>query len=177
MTTRLDLSWHDRTSDIPDRLWRACLGRPHEGLFWLRAIETGTVADQFRFQFGLLRQDGIAIGIVPAFLFDLPLTLVLPPGIARLVVPLLRGPFTRVGYLRTLFVGNVAGEEGRLGLLPGHDLCVVFGSSKCSNVLNERSRSKDSSGSASRAQTSPLTKRRFFARGSRQSSMSLSVTL
>jgi uncharacterized protein len=122
MTMRLDLSWHDRTSDIPDALWRACFGPPREGLFWLRAIEAGTFAGQFRFQFGLLHQDGVAIGVVPAFLFDLPLKLVLPPGIARLVMPLARGPLRRIGYLRTLFVGNVAGEEGQLGLLAGHAL-------------------------------------------------------
>ena len=73
ITTRLDISWHDRTSDIPDGLWRACFGPPREGLFWFRAVEVGTFPGQFRFQFGLLHQDGVAIGIVPAFLFDLVL--------------------------------------------------------------------------------------------------------
>jgi len=120
--TMLDLSWHDRTSDIPDELWRAGFGPPREGLFWLRAIEAGTFTGQFRFQFGLLRQDGVAIGIVPAFVFDLPLKLVVPPAIARLVMPLARGPLRRFGYLRTLFVGNVGGEEGQVGLLAGHEL-------------------------------------------------------
>ncbi|MEO8739621.1 MAG: hypothetical protein ABI537_07965 [Casimicrobiaceae bacterium] len=122
MATRLDLSWHDRASDIPEGLWRACFSPPGEGLFWLRAIEAGTVAGQFKFQFGLLEQDGVAIGIVPAFLFDLPLEIVLPPGIARGLTALARGPLRRIGYLRTLFVGNVAGEEGQVGLLPGHAL-------------------------------------------------------
>jgi len=125
VTTRIDISWHDRTGDIADELWRACFGPPHEGLFWLRAIETGTLAGQFRFKFGVLHKDGVAIGIVPVFLFDLPLSLVLPPAIARLVMLLARGPLRRIGYLRTLFVGNVAGEEGHIGLLAGHVLSEV----------------------------------------------------
>ena len=119
---RLELSWHDRTTDLPDALWQACFGPPREGLFWFRAMEAGTLAGQFKFMFGRLDADGVAIGIVPAFLFELPLQLVLPKAIARVVVPLAVGPLRRVVYQRTLFVGSVAGEEGHVGLVPGHTL-------------------------------------------------------
>jgi hypothetical protein len=117
-----ELTWHDRTSDIPRWLWDACFGPPKEGLFWFRALEAGKLEQQFAFLFGLLQQDGVAVGIIPAFLHDLSLDLVIPPAIARFVKPLARGPLRRLGYQRTLFVGNVAGEEGHIGLVPGHTL-------------------------------------------------------
>ena len=117
-----DLTWHERTSDIPQWLWDACFGPPREGLFWFRALEAGKLEQQFTFLYGVLLQDGAAIGIVPAFLHDLSLDLVIPPAIARFVKPLARGPFRRLGYQRTLFVGNVAGDEGHVGLTPGHAL-------------------------------------------------------
>jgi len=122
MPKRLELTWHDRTADLPVSLWDACFGPPREGLFWFRSLQAGTLAEQFTFLFGLLQQDGVAIGIVPAFLFDLPLDLVLPPLIARLLTLLARGPLRRIAYQRTLFVGNVAGEEGQVGLVPSHTL-------------------------------------------------------
>ena len=119
---QLDLTWHDRTTDLPDWLWDACFGPPREGLFWFRSLEAGNLGAQFTFLFGLLQRDGVAIGIVPAFLFDLPLDLVIPPRIAHFVLPLARGPLSRIAYQRTLFVGNVAGEEGHIGLLPSYTL-------------------------------------------------------
>src|SRR5262249_22723105 len=60
--------------------------------------------------------------IVPAFLFDLPLDLVLPPRVTTVVKAFARGPLRRTAYQRTLFVGNVAGEKGHVGLLPNHTL-------------------------------------------------------
>ena len=119
---RLGLTWHKRTSDIPDSLWRDCFPPPREGLFWFRSLELGKLHDQFTFLFGLLEMDGSPIGIVPTFVFDLPLDLVIPPEIARLLLPFLRGPLRRLAYQRTLFIGSVAGEEGQVGLLPGRDL-------------------------------------------------------
>jgi hypothetical protein len=122
---RLSLSWHNRTSDLPDSLWRDCFSPPREGLFWFRSLEAGKLEDQFTFLFGLLQMDGAPIGIVPAFVFDLPLNLVVPPEIAHIVTPFMRGPLRRLAYQRTLFIGNVAGEEGCVGLLPGHELSDV----------------------------------------------------
>ena len=118
----LSLAWHDKSAEVPRSLWDACFSPPRGGLFWYRALEEGRLTEQFTFQFGVLRQDEIAIGIVPTFLFDLPLDLVIPPPIARFVMPLARGPLRRMAFQRTLFVGNVAGEEGRLGLRENHAL-------------------------------------------------------
>jgi hypothetical protein len=119
---RLELIWHDRASDLPEALWHDCFGPPREGLFWYRAIEAGTLAGQFKFMFGQLQQDGVAIGIVPAFLFDLPLQLVVPTALARVIALLAVGPLRRMAFQRTLFIGSVAGEEGHVGLVPGHTL-------------------------------------------------------
>ena len=138
-----ELTWHGRTSDIPQWLWHACFGPPREGLFWFRALEAGKLERQFTFLFGLLRQDGEAIGIVPAFLHDLALDLVIPPAIARFVKPLARGPFRGLACQRTLFVGNVAGEEGHVGLIPGHNLraSVTF----IQDALREKARTLNAS--------------------------------
>jgi hypothetical protein len=119
---RLGLTWHHRTSDLPGSLWRDCFSAPREGLFWYRALESGKLEAQFTLLFGLLHNDGLPIGIVPVFIFDLPLELVMPPEIARFVMPLMRGPLRRLAYQRTLFIGTVAGEEGQVGLLPGYAL-------------------------------------------------------
>jgi len=122
---RLGITWHNRTTDIPDSLWRDCFIPPREGLFWFRSLEAAKLEDQFTFLFGLLQTDVSPIGIVPAFVFDLPLGLVIPPVIARIITPFMRGPLRGFAYQRTLFIGDVAGEEGWVGLLPGHELSDV----------------------------------------------------
>lgn len=80
---------------------------------------------QFTFLFGVLSRDGAPIGIVPAFVFDVPLELVIPPRIARFVLPIARGPFRALARQRTFFIGNVAGEEGHVGLVAGQRLREV----------------------------------------------------
>jgi hypothetical protein len=112
----LDLVWHQRTEDIPEAVWAGCFGPPHEGLFWFSALEAAGVADQFTFFFGELR-DGVAtVGIVPAFVFDLPLSLVLPDAAARIAWLVEHSPLRKLGRIRTFFIGSVAGEEGHVGL-------------------------------------------------------------
>jgi hypothetical protein len=98
---------------------------PHEGRFWFEALEAGTLPGQFIFRYGCIVRDGVAIGIVPAFRFDVPLELVIPRALARLLLPFARGPLRGLAYQRTFFLGNVAGEEGHVGLAPGVDLNEV----------------------------------------------------
>jgi uncharacterized protein len=119
---RFDLKWCTRTIEIPESLWQSCFKPPMEGLFWYRALESANLSDQFTFAFGLLQVDGTPAGIVPTFLFDLPLDLVIPPTLARLVVPIARGPLRTLAFQKTFFIGNVAGEEGQIGLAPGGSL-------------------------------------------------------
>ena len=121
----LALTWHPRCADIPESLWSAAFGPPHEGLFWFAALEAGTLAGQFTFRYGCLTRDERAIGIVPTFRSDVPLELVIPKPLARLVKPFAKGPFRRFAHQRTLFIGCVAGEEGHIGLVPGVALAEV----------------------------------------------------
>jgi hypothetical protein len=48
-----------------------------------------------------------------------PLEIVVPRALARIVLPLAKGPFRGLAYQRTFFIGSVAGEEGHVGLVPG----------------------------------------------------------
>jgi hypothetical protein len=118
----LDLVWHPRTEDIPEAVWADCFGPPHEGLFWFRALEAAGIADQFTFCFGELRDGATTVGIVPAFVFDLPLSLVLPDAAARIASLVERSPLRSLGRVRTFFIGSVAGEEGHVGLQAPHRL-------------------------------------------------------
>jgi hypothetical protein len=118
----LELTWHPRSADIPDAVWKDCFAPPHEGLFWFSALEAAGIRDQFEFWFGLVRDGRAAVGIVPAFVFDLPLDLVLPDGAARIASLLERSPLRKLTRIRTFFIGSVAGEEGHVGLNRGYAL-------------------------------------------------------
>lgn len=118
----LDLTWHRRTVDIAEAVWAECFPLPHEGLFWFRALEASGIEDQFTFFFGLLRDGESPVGVVPAFVFDLPLELVLPDAAARIASLAGRSPLRRLARVRTFFIGSVAGEEGHVGLHRGYNL-------------------------------------------------------
>lgn len=121
----LELVWYRRSQDIPETVWADCFAPPHEGLFWFRALEEAGIGDQFTFFFGALRHGGATVGIVPAFLFDLPLALVLPDAAARIASLVERSPLRRLARIRTFFIGSVAGEEGHVGLIPPYRLSDV----------------------------------------------------
>jgi hypothetical protein len=112
----LEIVWHRRSADIPETVWRACFAPPHEGRFWFSALEAAGIDDQFSFYFGLLREGGAPIGIVPAFVFDLPLALVLPDAAGRVASWMQGSSLRKLARIRTFFIGNVAGEEGHVGL-------------------------------------------------------------
>jgi len=109
------LSWHPRCADIDSVAWKRLFRPQALGLFWFKALEAGT-GQQFQFWYGQIRRDDTTVGIVPAFLFDLPLEIVLPEGVRKILDWFARGPFRRARYVRTFFIGNVAGEEGSVGL-------------------------------------------------------------
>jgi len=109
------MSWYPRCTDIDGAAWKRLLRAPALGLFWFKALEAGT-AQQFQFWYGQLRRDDTVVGIVPAFLFDLPLAIVLPKRERKALDWFAKGPLRRAQYVRTFFIGNVAGEEGAVGL-------------------------------------------------------------
>lgn len=109
------MSWHPRCADIDSAAWRRLLHPPALGLFWFKALEAGT-GQQFQFWYGQIRRDDTTVGIVPAFLFDLPLAIVLPQREKKVLGWFAKGRLRRAQYVRAFFIGNVAGEEGAVGL-------------------------------------------------------------
>jgi hypothetical protein len=120
-----DLTWHPRADDIDAALWQACFGPPREGLFWFHSLERAGLEDQFTFFYGELLRDGVPCGIVPAFVFNVPMHLVAPPALAKVLDVIAVGPFKGLAFQRTFFIGSVAAEEGAIGLLAGIELCDV----------------------------------------------------
>jgi hypothetical protein len=118
--TGLSVEFVGATADIPEALWDACFPPPLEGRWWYQALERCGVDDQFTFRYGLITQDGQAVGVLPAFVMDVPISLVAPEA----ALPLFTIPgrlFPSLLRQRTLFAGSPCSDEGRLGLLPGVD--------------------------------------------------------
>jgi hypothetical protein len=111
----LRTSWHPRCTDIDSATWKRLFPAPALGLFWFKALEAGT-GQQFKFWYGQIQRGATVVGIVPAFLFDLPLEIILPEHERKMLDWFARGPLRRARHVRTFFVGNVAGEEGAVGL-------------------------------------------------------------
>jgi hypothetical protein len=117
---RYEAAWVDRAADVPATLWERCFAPPLEGEWWYRALERSGLEDQFRFRYLVLSQDGVAVGLAPVFLMDVPMRLVVPPSLLPWIAALGRMlPWLRAQ--RTLFVGSPCSEEGRIGLSPGVD--------------------------------------------------------
>ena len=116
---KYDIVWCGKSSDISVEIWARCFAPPRLGLFWFRALEAARLEDQFTFFYGLLQRDGLGVGIIPAFVFGLPLELVIPRGAARMLGAIARGRLAAFQHARIFFIGNVAGEEGCVGLQAG----------------------------------------------------------
>ena len=114
----LAIAWHARCADLPAPLWSQAFPPPFEGRAWFEAVQAGTLPGQFQFQYGLLTRNGEAAGIVPAFVYDLPMALVLPEALARVLLPLARGPLRKLAVQRTFFIGSVAGATSA-SAMPG----------------------------------------------------------
>ena len=134
---KYDIVWQREPSDISAETWTRCFAPPRLGLFWFRALEAARLEDQFTFFYGLLQRDGLDVGIVPAFVFGLPLELVVPRGAARMLALIARGRFSALRQVRIFFIGNVAGEEGCIGLQAGvalKDVAPYIHTAACSKA-------------------------------------------
>ena len=116
------IDWKMASSELPPELWAACFPADREGLWWHQTFERAGLEDQFKFRYGVIRYGNVAVGIVPAFVFDVPMELSVPPMVAKLIRLIDHGPLKRLTRQRTLFLGSVAAEEGVVGLLPPHRL-------------------------------------------------------
>ena len=118
------IRWVYSTEDIPPDLWSRCFAPPLEGHWWYRALERSGLESQFTFAYALIERDSTPVGIAPTFTMDVPIDLVAPPLIAR-VLRSIGSLIPRLRYQRTLFIGSPCGDEGSIGLLPDVSLTEI----------------------------------------------------
>ena len=102
-------------------MWDKCYPPPFEGRWWYSVLERAGLENQFQFYYGLITRGQELIGIVPAFLNDVPIELVAPDAIAA-ALRVVSKVIPACGYQRTLFVGSPCADEGTIGLIPGVNL-------------------------------------------------------
>ncbi len=115
MNYELTVEWVESAQKISEALWQEYFPAHLEGRFWYLALEKAGLDDQFRFFYALVKRNHEIVAIAPAFLMDVPIELVAPEAVARvlrLIVPLLPS----LGYQRTLFVGSPCADECTIGL-------------------------------------------------------------
>jgi len=122
---KIEVEFFSQVSAIRERLWAECFRPPLEGLFWYSTLEHSRLDDQFTFRYGLVRVESRPVGIVPAFVHDVPIALVAPRPIAWALKVLAR-LHRPLGYQRTFFIGSPCSDEGTVGLLAGFQLGEVM---------------------------------------------------
>ncbi len=120
----VSIRWVSSVEEIPSDLWDRCFAPPLEGLWWYRALEQSGLESQFTFAYAILERGALPIGIAPTFLMDVPIDLVAPPAIAK-ILRVAGAVIPRLRYQRTLFVGSPCSDEGTVGLLSGIELADV----------------------------------------------------
>jgi len=116
----IKVTFVERWDDIPSSLWEDCFQPPREGVWWYRCLQESGLDAQFAFCYGLIEQEGKAVGIAPCFIADVPLETVVPEVLhlpLRLAGKLWRG----FSHQRTFFIGSPCSDEGWVGTLPGLD--------------------------------------------------------
>jgi hypothetical protein len=114
------VEWRARAADIAPELWERCFPPPLEGRWIYEPLESGCEAGQFDFAYGVVRRGEEVLAIVPSFTTSLPVSLVAPELVDRLLR--LGGPLLRpLRFPRVLFIGSPCADEGGLGLAPGAD--------------------------------------------------------
>lgn len=119
------LEWVNSESDISQKMWDICFPPPLEGRWWYRALENCGINDQFQFIYGVVHTGDQLVAIAPAFVMDVPITLVLPPWLLP-PAKLLGKIAPSVLYQRTLFVGSPCADEGTVGMIPDVDRSAVL---------------------------------------------------
>ncbi len=120
----LSIRWVSSVEEIPSDLCDCCFPPPLEGLWWYHSLERSGLESQFTFAYAILERGALPVGIAPTFLMDVPIDLVAPPAIAK-ILRIAGAVIPRLRYQRTLFVGSPCSDEGTIGLLPGVELADV----------------------------------------------------
>ncbi len=121
----LTVRWFDTAADIGLELWHACFPAPLEGFWWYDALDRAALDDQFTFAYGVVYQAEKAVAIAPVFQMRLPVDLIAPPAVAKMLVrasPWLDG----LRFQKTLFVGSPCADEGTVGVADGTSLANIL---------------------------------------------------
>lgn len=119
------VEWVHSESDISQAMWDACFPPPLEGRWWYRALERCGIGDQFQFMYGVVSTGDQPVAIAPAFVMNVPVTLILPPWLLP-AARLLGRIAPSVLYQRTFFVGSPCSDEGTVGMIPGADCFAIL---------------------------------------------------
>ena len=114
----ITVTFKETHKQIDPILWDDCFKAPQEGHFWYEALEASHLEDQFTFFYGLIEYENKPVGIIPAFVHNVPLSLVAPNFVAWPLKQLAR-IIPEVGYQRTFFVGSPCSDSGHIGLREG----------------------------------------------------------
>jgi hypothetical protein len=117
VASSFSVRWVSSAAEIPSDLWQRCFPPPLEGDWWYSTLEQSGLESQFTFAYAVIEQAAETVGIAPIFLMDVPIDIVAPPVIARLL-QVAGNVLPRLRYQRTLFVGSPCSDEGTVGLLP-----------------------------------------------------------
>lgn len=120
-----NVNWVHSESDVPPDLWERCFPPPFEGRWWYQALERCGIQEQFTFLYAVVLDQSRPVAVVPAFVMDVPIRLVLPPVLLPLANMLGRF-FPSALYQRTFFIGSPCSEEGMVGMLPGVNRLDVY---------------------------------------------------
>jgi uncharacterized protein len=115
------IRWVGSADEISEAIWAECFASPLEGLWWYRVMERSGMEDQFNFFYAVIEQPSQVLGIAPCFVHDVPMDLVAPPMVAKVLISCGR-IYPALRYQRTLFIGSPSAEEGAVGLIPGVQL-------------------------------------------------------
>ncbi|MFI4995092.1 MAG: GNAT family N-acetyltransferase [Hyphomicrobiales bacterium] len=120
----LRVEWVASASDIPVDIWQQYFLPPLEGRWLYATLEQSGLHEQFSFAYALVMQGETIIAIAPVFTAVLPISLIAPGFVDRVLG--LGGRFSRhLRFQKTLFVGSPCADEGSVGMLPGVSLADV----------------------------------------------------
>jgi hypothetical protein len=113
--------WIDSISKLDQKFIDQCFPPLLEGGWWYAALEQAELNDQFQFHYLILKKDDRNVGIVPTFTMDVPMELVAPALVNRVLQAGGR-LLSRLRHQKTLFVGSPCADEGTVGFIPGEKL-------------------------------------------------------
>lgn len=115
-----EVTWVGSAAEVPADLWARCFAPDLEGRWWYEALEGSGLEDQFSFRYGVVSSRSEPVGVVPAFVMDVPIRLVAPDELLP-VLNLVGRLLPSLLHQRTLFVGSPCSDEGAVGLAPEVD--------------------------------------------------------